>query len=72
MKAIDRLWDLYNTIYDTALMHLEDLHDNILYQIEGYEDEDDEEDVHKLVDQIEKFAKTGQREDLDNIEWIFG
>ncbi len=75
----DKLWDLRNICYSDKSNDLfDELHDDLLYQVDGYDELYDNEEVTeadvieitKLVKSVEKYYRGVTT--LPNIEWTFG
>ena len=79
IKQYDKLYDYYNLCYDDYSNELfDELHDNLLYQIEGYSDwldsgekitHQDVVEIGRLVNQIEEYYKAVTS--APKINWIF-
>ena len=73
----NKLWDLYNLCYgDDSNDLFDDLHDNLLYQLEGFNIPDDEiteyevKEITQLVNEVEAYHKAVTS--APQINWIYG
>lgn len=73
----NKLWDLYNVCYsDDSNDLFDELHDNLLYQLEGFNLPDDEitesdvKEITELVNQVSAYHKAVTS--APEINWIYG
>ena len=76
-KQHDKLWDLYNKCYgDDSNDIFDELHDQLLYQVEGFNIPDDEvgeyevKEITQLVNEVTAYYKAVTS--APQINWIYG
>ncbi len=75
-KTENRLYRWYDQCYkDDSNPMFDELHDDLLYQIRGFNCNDDESDldeVNNMLDQVEAYYNLTQSINEIEIEWVYG
>ena len=71
-ELMDRLWYYRDICFsENSNASFDELHDDLIAQVMGFEAEDDLEDVEKMVDQIESYYEATQLVNEHNIDFIY-